>query len=79
MSPLNDDAGLRYVADLDGVVLRGADGVREIRAHLLGVDVERGDELHVAHMVGTEFDMHESGHLGYWIGILVVLDALDQR
>jgi hypothetical protein len=45
------DVELRDVTDLDGVVLAGADRLREVEADLLGVDVERSDELDVADVV----------------------------
>src|SRR5690606_14686314 len=41
-------------------------------------DVERGDELDVAHVVVTEDDMHEPGDRAVGVGVLVVLHTLDQ-
>ena len=79
VAALHGDAGRRHVADLDGVVLAGADGVREVEADLLRVDVEGGDELDVTHVVVAELDVHQAGHLGCRVGVLVVLDALHQR
>lgn len=70
---------VRHVAELDGVVLAGTDGVREVETDLLRVDVEGGDELDVPHVVVAELDVHQTGHLAGRIGVLVVLDALDQR
>jgi hypothetical protein len=54
VAALHGDAGGRHVGDLDGVVLGGGDRLGEVLADLLAVDVERGDELHVAHVVVTE-------------------------
>jgi hypothetical protein len=51
VAALHGDAGRRHVGDLDGVVLAGVDRLGEVEADLLGVDVERGDELDVAHVV----------------------------
>ena len=76
---LHDDVGRRHVGDLDGVVLGGEDGLGEVEADLLGVHVERGDELHVAHVVPAELDVHQAGHGGVLVGVLVVLHALHQR
>ena len=45
MAALDLDAGGRYVAELDGVVLAGADGVRQVEADLLGIDIERSNEI----------------------------------
>ena len=56
---LHLDAERRHVGDLDGVVLGGVDGLGEVEADLLVVDVERGDELHVLDVVVTEHDVHE--------------------
>ncbi len=63
VAALDGDAGRRHVGDLDGVVLAGADGLGEVVADLLAVDVERGDELDVADVVLAELDVHEArGH-----------------
>ncbi len=79
VTTLHGDAGRRHVADLDGVVLAGADGVREVEADLLGVDVERGDELHVTDVVLAELHVHQPRDLAGGVGVLVVLDTLNQR
>jgi hypothetical protein len=44
------------------VVLARPDRVGQIFADLGRVDVERGDELEVAHVVGAEAHVHEAGH-----------------
>ena len=69
---------VRYVGELDGVVLAGANGVGEIQAHLLAVDVERGHELHVVDVVLAKLDMHQARHLNGRVGVSVVLDTLHQ-
>lgn len=79
VAALDGHARVRHVRDLDGVVLAGADGVREVEADLLRVDVEGGDELDVTDVVLAELDVHQTGHLAGRIGVLVVLDALHQR
>src|SRR5690606_35999207 len=76
---LHGHPGRRDVAQLDGVVLAGRDGVREVVADLLRVHVERGDELDVAHVVGAEPDVHQAGDPGLRVGVPVVVDALDER
>ena len=78
-STLDGHAGLRDVADLDGAVLAGFDGDGDVLADLVGVHVEGGDEFDVADVVVTEADMHEAGHGGVVRGVLVVLEALDER
>ena len=54
------------------------DGMREVLADLLRVDVERRDELNVADVILAELDVHQPWHTLCWICVLVVLDALDQ-
>ncbi|MNW57478.1 hypothetical protein D3C74_352890 [compost metagenome] len=54
------------------------DGLREVEADLLGVDVESGDELQVGHVVVTELHVHQSGHGAARVSIAVVVHALDQ-
>ncbi|MGZ4648253.1 MAG: hypothetical protein ACXVYC_18240, partial [Blastococcus sp.] len=68
-----------HVADLDGVVLAGDDGLGQVAADLLGIDVEGGDELHVGDVVRAEPDVHQTGHGRGLVGIAVVVHALDQR
>ena len=79
MATLDGDAGRRHVADLDRVVLAGDDGVREVLADLLGVDVERGDELNVANVVRAELHVHEAWDSILRVGVLVILNALHQE
>ena len=78
MTALDDDAGRRHVGDLDRVVLGGLRGLGEVEADLLGVDVERRDELHVGDVVVTEHDVHQTGDVARGIGVAVVLDTLHQ-
>ena len=73
------DAGLLDVCELDGVVRLRPDRLREIHPHLALDDVEGGGELDVADVVAAEVDVHEPRHELLWIGVLVVLDALQQR
>jgi hypothetical protein len=76
---LDGDPERRDVADLDGVVLAGHDGLGEVAADLLGVDVERGDELDVGHVVLAEAHVHEPRHGRTAVGVPVVLHALHER
>ena len=78
VAALDGHAGRRDVADADGVVLRGLRRVGEVEADLLGVDVEGRDELDVGDVVVTERHVHQAGHRALGVGVLVVLDALDQ-
>src|SRR5262249_61007358 len=51
----------------------------DVLAHLLAVDVERGDHSDVADVVPAELHVHETGHALRRVGVLVVLESLDQR
>ena len=70
---------VRDVGELDRVVLAAHDRLREILADLLVVDVERGDELDVAHVVAAEVDVHQARHELVVGGVAVVVDALHER
>ncbi len=73
------DAGLRHVRELDRVVRVRPDRVGEILADLALDDVEGGRELDVGDVVAAEVDVHEPRDEGVAVGVLVVLDALEQR
>ena len=75
---LDLDPMLRDVGELDRVVLARPDRLGEVLADLLGVDVEGGDELDVADVVAAEVDVHQARDLLGGVGVLVVLDALDE-
>jgi hypothetical protein len=79
VAPLDHHAGRRHVGDLDGVVLARGDGLRQVEADLLGIDVEGCDEGQVGDVVVAELDVHQAGHASRRVGVPVVLDALDQR
>ena len=73
------DAGLRHVGELDRVVRVRPDRVGEILADLALDDVERGRELDVRDVVAAEVDVHQAGDELSSGGVLVVLDALEER
>ena len=75
---LDLDADVRHVGELDRVVLARPDRLGEVLADLLRVDVEGGDELDVADVVAAEVDVHQAGDFLGRVGVLVVLDALDE-
>ena len=72
------DAHVRHLGELDRVVLARPDRLAEVLADLLGVDVEGRRELDVADVVAAEVDVHEAGNVLVRVGVLVVLDALDE-
>ena len=73
------DVEVGHVGELDRVVLTRPDRLAEVLADLVGVDVERGRELDVAHVVAAEVDVHETGDRLVGIGVAVVLHALHER
>src|SRR6185312_10946415 len=79
VAALHGHAQRRDVGDLDGVVLAGDDRFRQVAADLLGVDVERGDELNVADVVFAEPHVHQAGHGRRLVGVPVVVHALHER
>ena len=53
----------RHAREADRVVLAREDRLAEVEADLGRVDVERGDELDVAHVVAAELDVHQPGNV----------------
>src|SRR5699024_8061373 len=54
------------------------DGLCDVVADLLAIDVEGRDELEVAHVVVAELDVHQSRDLLGGIRVAIVFHALDQ-
>ena len=77
--PLHLHPQLAHRGELDGVVLAREDGLADVEADLGRVDVERGDHLHVVHVVAAEHHVHEAGDGLGRVGVAVVLEALHQR
>ena len=73
------DARLRHVRELDRVVRVRPDRVGEVLADLALDDVERGRELDVGDVVAAEVDVHQARDECVAVGVLVVLDALEER
>ncbi len=66
-------------AELDGVVGLGEDGLGQVFADLVLVDVDGGHELDVLDVVAAQDGVHEAGHEVGLLGVLVELDALHER
>jgi hypothetical protein len=79
VTTLHGHTSRRHVGDVNRVVLAGNDRLGQITPDLLAVDVEGSDELHVADVVAAEVDVHQAGYPDVRVGVLVVLDALDER
>ena len=77
-APHHRDAGRRHVGEPDRVVGLGEDRLGDVLAHLLRVDVERGDDLDVADVVSAELHVHQAGDAFGGVRVLVVLESLDE-
>ena len=71
-------AHVGHVHELVGVVLAREDRLGEVLADLLLVDVEGGDELHVADVVAAQLDVHQARDEVAGLRVLVVVAALDE-
>ena len=67
------------IGEAIGVVGRGVDGVGEVFADLVPVDVERGNEVDVPQVIPPEVDVHDPRDAIGGLGIAVVVDALYER
>ena len=76
---LHRDARVRHLGEVDRVVLAADDGLREVLADLVGIDVEGGDELDVAHVVAAEVDVHQARDELVVRRVAVVVHALHER
>ena len=76
--PLHGHAHMGDVGELDGVVRLGENGLGQVFAHLVAVDVEGGDDLNVLNAVFPDAVMHHAGD-GFVIRRLnIFVDALHQ-
>lgn len=71
------DAEEGDVGEFVGVVGLGEDGLGEVEADLVLVDIEGGDEVEVADAVAAEDGVHDAGDVVAVLGVLVELDALN--
>ena len=71
---------VRHITDLRRGVGLGEDCFAEIPSNLLLVDLERGYEVDVFYLVGSEARMHQPGDeaIFFWRILPIVLDALNQ-
>ena len=67
-----------HVGEPDRVVRLGEDRLGDVLADLVRVDVERGNHRDVADVVAAELDVHQAGDRLVRVGVLVVLEALDE-
>ena len=75
---LNLNAESRNIGDLDGAVFGGNNGLGEVLADLLVVNIESCDELDIGDVVVAEDDVHEARNGLVGLCIAVELDTLHQ-
>jgi hypothetical protein len=78
VTALDLDAGGWNVTDLDGVVLAGANGISDVEADLLVVNVKGSDELNVGDVVLAELHVHQARNNLGGVGVLVIFDTLNK-
>ena len=76
---MDDHPGRGHVGDLDGVVLRCTDRLRQVEPHLRGINVEGRHEFDVRDVVVPELDVHQAAHPVRGVSIRVMGHTLDQR
>ena len=76
--PGHDDAGLRHLGELDGVVVAGLQGLGQVDTDLVGVHVEGARDLDVGDVVAAEACVHQAGDVRAVAGVSVELHPLDE-
>jgi hypothetical protein len=66
----------RDIAELVGVVGWGINGLRQVLAHLVLVDIDGGYEIDIADVIAAKVDMHQAGYELIFLGILVIMHPL---
>ncbi len=75
----NFDAGRGNIRETARVVGRSEDSLGQIFIDLIGIDIEGGAELNIAHMITAEVHVHEPWNEFFLVGIPVIFDPLNQR
>ena len=78
-APFDGDAQVGHVAEFHGVVGLGEDGLGEVGADLVDVDVEGGDDVDVGDGVVAERGVHDAGDIVAGLGVLVEVQPLHER
>ena len=78
-SPFHRDAQAGDFGELDGVVRRGENGIGEVFAHLVFVDVKGGHHLDVLDAVVADPVVHHPGNLRRGGNFHILVDSLHQR
>ena len=76
-TPMYLYAGRGHIAELEGVIGCGVDGVSQVLAHLVLVDIESGDEIDIADMISAQVGVHQAGDKIGFIGVAVIMNALN--
>jgi hypothetical protein len=62
-----------------GIVRGSIDGLREVLAYLILINIDSGHKLNVPDMIAPQINMHQTGDGILLFGITVVLHSLYQR
>jgi hypothetical protein len=74
---LNSDTGGGYLAKLKGVIGWAKNGVSQVIAYLVLIDIEGGDEIDIAHMISAQINMHKTGHKFRFLRLTVIVNTLN--
>ncbi len=77
-APLHRDVETRHLREAHRVVRLRPDRLRQVGAHLAGVDVEGGGELDVPDVVAAEARPHQAGDEAVVGHALVIVNSLHQ-
>ena len=66
------------VCELHGVVGGREDGLRQVFANLVAVDVKGGDDVDIGNVVAPQNGVHKPGNEGVFVSLLVLVHALHQ-
>ena len=78
-APRDLHAAAGDIREAVGVVRRLIDGIGEILADLVPVDVDSRDEVHIIDVISAEVDVHDPRDPVARLGVAVVVHALNER
>ena len=73
------DAHLGHLTEFQGVVGQRVDRLGDVLAHLVLIDIDGGHDIDVPDMVTAQVDVHQAGDELVFLGVLIIVQALDQR
>jgi len=69
---------MRHIGKFGGVVRSSENGLAEVLADLVFIDIEGGHEFYVADVIPPEIDVHNPGNGIGIFSVFIVLYALDE-